>query len=269
MAGPGIASVDDLDLCAGDQEVVHQPAGCPALVRAGAGPFSVCGRVDHHIRAGNACAQRQRVIRAVKREILAQQTLPIETHARRRGLRSLAGVFDDGVNDRAPLGSVIEDDLVCRESVGGDVVDPSIGDVVPGHRSGRVQQIDGAGGVGIEVHVLNADLVDPSAPRIAMDRPSSVLRVERIGERDVDGDGVAVDGRDDAIPVLVLRACGPLGGSAVGIGNSIHADGVNPVGRARAVDEDGVADVQVGRATDVEGTRADGNVAIGDGVGRS
>src|ERR1044071_6378991 len=104
-----------------------------------------------------------------------------------------------------------------------------------------------------------------------MDRSAAVLCVQGIGERDIDGDELVdgVDGGDDAIPILVFGAGGPLSCAGVGIGDAIHADVVDPVGRAGAVHNDRVANVQVGRSADVEGIGADGDVGVGDGIGRA
>ena len=118
---------------------------------------------------------------------------------------------------------------------------------------------------GFAGEILDADPGDSSRPGIFGDGAAAVGRVDRSGEADVNGDFVAADGGDGAVPDDVAGVGLPAQADAAA--DVCHADGFDPRGGAGAANENRVAGLQTGGRGDVEFGRVDGNVVIGDGDG--
>ena len=117
------------------------------------------------------------------------------------------------------------------------------------------------GGERLAHEVFHAHIGDP-APRgeagIPLDRAAAVDRVDRGGDRRVEKNAVVFDPRDHAVGVLL-----PVAGLP-GIGEQVHAVGVDPGLVARPVDVDRMADGETRGGGDSETRGPDRHPGVGD-----
>ena len=263
VTGAHVAAVANVDRVAADGEGVEEDAARPAMVRprviVGVGrgaadergwprgvgavdevmPPVGCGRIDH------------------------ESELPVDVV----GVAAAAG---DGARGEQRPGVAGGHELRVVLRVHGGVGEVPGLDIPHEHvlRGFHADETPGSclvelvpGGKRLADEVFHAHIGDPAPrgeARIPLDRAAAVDRLDRGGDRSVEKNAVALDPRDHAVGVLL-----PVAGLP-GIGEQVHAVGVDPCLVARPVDVDRMADRKPRRGSDGEARGSDGNPGVGD-----
>ena len=238
VAGAEVAAVLHIDLVAVDRDEVKQATDRPFMVRPGVVIRCVRRAMHEGIRPRHL-GTKDKIMPPLARVVVHEKgTFAIPQV---KGIAAGPGDLRDGVEALGvrhcqPL-HIITQNIHRRvaEMLRGDVAHPHILRSHDVDESPCVILIRAVRVVRDSIDILNARLLD-TAPGAAVDFPAAILRLEGLRQWRIHGDPVPIDVRDGAIEAESLRTLRPR------LGELIHVDVRDPVGRAWASHDDRVAD---------------------------